>query len=95
MQITPINKTNFNGYGYSDMQKLAKYALERQKGSMYDLNKKFAPDLIKTFSDCGHIHIDQALQNWQADKFLKEMPPISEPKRFGKLFSYNKTFYKK
>ncbi len=96
MQITPINRTNFNGYGYSDMQKLTKYALERQKGSMYDLSKKFAPDLIKTFTESGRLHVDKALQNWQADKFLKEMPPMSGPKKFGKPFFNNKkAFFKK
>lgn len=96
MQITPINRTNFKGYGYSDMQKLTKYALERQKGSMYDLNKKFAPDLIKTFTDSGRLHVDRALQSWQADKFLREMPPMRKTKNFGHNFQNNKkAFFKK
>lgn len=74
MQITPISRTNFNGYGQSEIQKLAKYAIEKQKGSVYDLGKKFSPETIKLCRESGKIHIDDALQNWRADEFLKEMP---------------------
>ncbi len=78
MKITPINTTTFKGFGAAEMQQITKYAIEKQKGSMYDLGKRFSPDLINVLSTSGKIHIDRALQNWQADKFFKEIPSAGE-----------------
>ena len=49
MKITPISRTNFNGYGPKEIQQLTNYAATKQKGAFYDLNKRFSTELISSF----------------------------------------------
>lgn len=71
MKITPISRTNFNGYGPKEIQQLTNYAATKQKGAFYDLNKRFSTELISSFVETGKIKVDRALQNWSADKSLQ------------------------
>ena len=80
MKITPVNTTKFTGFGTSDMKKFVHYTLRKQQGSMYELHKKFEPDLINVFSNSGKIHIDKTVQNWKADDSLRGFVFKSEEK---------------
>lgn len=70
MYITPIQQTSF-GYGKKEVAQFAAYALEKQKGSIHDLNKKFEPALVDLFINTKKITVDRALQNWKIDTLEK------------------------
>ena len=90
MKITPINSTNFNGYSPKEANQLLMYAVNRQKGSFYELNKKFSPELINNFVNSGKIKVDRALQNWKADEFLKDTGFIPETKTLAQKIEADK-----
>lgn len=90
MKITPISSTNFNGYGQKEVQQLTNYAVNKQKGAFYELNKKFSPELISSFVTSGKIKVDRGLQNWKADEFLRENEFIPETKTLAQKIEADK-----
>lgn len=86
MYITPIQQTSF-GYGKKEVVKFAAYALEKQKGSVYDLNKKFEPALVDLFVNTKKITVDRALQNWKVDTLEKT---TAKPSNFTKKLGFKK-----
>lgn len=90
MYITPVNQTNFT-HTKKDAVRLIKYAAERQKGSLCDLNKKFHPELVDNFIMTNRLKVQKHTQNWSIGEMLhrpihkKVTPQPREDRALDKL----------
>ena len=71
MKLTPIQNTNFTGYGPKDVSKLRGHILKQKQGALCDLYKKFDVNLVNNFVMTKRIDVAKFSQNWKLGEFAE------------------------